>query len=57
MNRETLKIQRLAGVISESEYSVLLEEVKQDEDFDIELKKLKDLSLEYVTKYGKCPIF
>jgi hypothetical protein len=49
-------MQRLAGVISESEYHFLLEEMKQDESFTSELEKLKDLSLEYVNKYGKTKI-
>ncbi len=56
MNKETLRMQRLAGVISESEYNILLEEIKQDEGFATDLKKLEDLSLEYVTKYGKTKI-
>jgi hypothetical protein len=56
MNKETIRMQRLAGVISESEYNILLEEIKQDEGFITDLKKLEDLSLEYVTKYGKTKI-
>ena len=56
MNKETIRMQRLAGVISESEYNFLLEEIKQDEGFITDLKKLEDLSLEYVTKYGKTKI-
>ena len=56
MNKETIRMKRLAGVISESEYNFLLEEIKQDEGFITDLKKLEDLSLEYVTKYGKTKI-
>ena len=56
MNKETIRMQRLAGVISESEYNFLLEEIKQDEGFITDLKKLEDLSFEYVTKYGKTKI-
>jgi hypothetical protein len=56
MDKETIRMQRLAGVISESEYHFLLEEMKQDESFTSELEKLKDLSLEYVNKYGKTKI-
>jgi hypothetical protein len=56
MNKETIRMQRLAGVISESEYNAILEEIKQDESFNADLKKLEDLSLEYVNKYGKIKI-
>jgi hypothetical protein len=56
MNKETLRMQKLAGVINESEYNALLEEIKQDEVFITDLKRLEDLSLEYVNKYGKIKI-
>jgi hypothetical protein len=56
MNKETIRMQRLAGVISESEYNAILEEIKQDESFNADLKRLEDLSLEYVNKYGKIKI-
>ena len=56
MNRETLRVQKLAGVINENEYNTLLEEIKKDEGFAEKLKELENLSLEYVNKYGKTKI-
>ena len=56
MDKEFLHMQKLAGIITESEYAVKLEELKQDESFINNLKNLEDLSLEYVTKYGKIKI-
>ena len=56
MNKETISRIRLAEVISESDFCYLLEEIDQDESFTSELEKLKDLSFEYVTKYGKTKI-
>jgi hypothetical protein len=54
--RKFLHMQKLAGIITESEYAVKLEELKQDESFINSLKNLEDLSLKYVTKYGKIKI-
>jgi hypothetical protein len=56
MDKEFLHMQKLAGIITESEYAVKLEELKQDESFINSLKNLEDLSLKYVTKYGKIKI-
>jgi len=53
MDKDFLYMQKLAGLITESEYAIKLEELKQDENFTNNLKNLEDLSLEYVAKYGK----
>ena len=50
-------MQKLAKIISVDENNTILEEMKQDEVFIADLKKLEDLSLEYVTKYGKTKIY
>jgi hypothetical protein len=46
----------LAGLITESEYKVGLNEIVQDENFSERLKELEDLSLDYVNAYGKTKI-
>jgi hypothetical protein len=56
MDKEFLQMQKLAGIITESEYANKLEEIKQDENFVNNLKSLENLALEYVTKYGKIKI-
>jgi hypothetical protein len=56
MNNEFLHMQMLAGIITESEYQVKLEEIKQDENFTKDLKDLESMSLEYLAKYGKTKI-
>jgi hypothetical protein len=56
MNKETLRMQMLAGLITESEYKGGLNEIIQDENFSERLKELEDLSLDYVNAYGKTKI-
>lgn len=56
MNKDFLHMQKLAGIITESEYVIKLEELKQDENFSSDLKNLENMSLEYVAKYGKTKI-
>ena len=56
MNNEFLHMQMLAGIITESEYQVKLEEIKQDENFTKDLKDLENMSLEYLAKYGKTKV-
>lgn len=56
MDKEFLYMQKLAGIITESEYTAKLEEIKQDENFSSDLKNLENMSLEYVAKYGKTKI-
>ena len=56
MNEEFLHMQKLAGIITESEYQANLEEIKQEESFVKDLKNLENMSLEYITKYGKIKI-
>lgn len=56
MNKETLRMQMLAGLITESEYKGGLNEIIQDEKFYEKLKELEDLSLDYVNAYGKTKI-
>jgi hypothetical protein len=56
MNKETLRMQMLAGLITESEYKGGLNEIVQDENFSERLKELEDLSLNYVNIYGKTKI-
>jgi hypothetical protein len=56
MDKEFLYMQKLAGIITESEYKAKLEEIKQDENFSKDLKDLESMSLEYVSKYGKIKI-
>lgn len=56
MDKEFLYMQKLAGIITESEYAAKLEEIKQDENFSSDLKNLENMSLEYVAKYGKTKI-
>ncbi len=56
MDKEFLYMQMLAGIITESEYKVKLEEIKQDENFIKDLKSLENMSLEYLAKYGKTKI-
>ena len=56
MDKEFLYMQKLAGIITESEYIAKLEELKQDENFSSDLKNLENMSLEYVAKYGKTKI-
>jgi hypothetical protein len=56
MNNEFLYMQKLAGVITESEYKAKLEEIKQDENFTKDLKDLENMSLEYLAKYGKTKV-
>ena len=49
-------MQNLSEIISGSGDNIILDELKQDEYFNSDLKKLEDLSLEYVAKYGKIKI-
>jgi len=56
MTQEQLRMQMLAGIITESEYKAKLEEIKQDENFSKDLKDLESMSLEYVSKYGKIKV-
>jgi hypothetical protein len=49
-------MQKLAGLITENEYQANLEEIKQEESFFKDLKDLENMSLEYITKYGKIKI-
>jgi hypothetical protein len=56
MNNEFLYMQKLAGIITESEYKAKLEEIKQDENFTKDLKDLENMSLEYLAKYGKTKV-
>lgn len=56
MDKEQLRMQMLAGLITESEYKVKLNEIEENENFIKDLKDLENMSLEYVTKYGKTKI-
>ena len=53
-NQNTM--QNLSEIISGSGDNIILDELKQDEYFNSDLKKLEDLSLEYIAKYGKIKI-
>ena len=46
-------MQKLAGIITESEYNAKIEEIKQDENFVNDLLNLEKSAYEYVAQYGK----
>ena len=53
MDKEFLYMQKLAGIITESEYNAKIEEIKQDENFVNNLLNLEKLAHGYVAQYGK----
>jgi hypothetical protein len=53
MDKEFLYMQKLAGIITESEYNAKIEEIKQDKNFVNNLLNLEKLAHEYVAQYGK----